>query len=134
VKCTARSEKGWLRQTAVILVAHSHRDGVTRTPRIRSVTSTASYIAVHPFSAALLEGCTPAFGNLVEAIKRQEISHDDDPGYAQQILNAIVRSNEPAFTLAKQKSPGKIDAACSLMTCFDRANVGQKPCSPLVVL
>ena len=28
----------------------------------------ASYIAAHPFSAALLEGCTPAFGNLFEAI------------------------------------------------------------------
>jgi phage terminase large subunit-like protein len=94
----------------------------------------ASYIAAHPFSAALLERCTPAFGNLFEAIKRQEISHDDDPAYAQQILNAIVRSNERAFTLAKQKSRGKIDAAYALMMCFDRANVRQKPRSPLVVL
>ena len=49
-------------------------------------------------------------------------------------LNAIVRSNERAFMLAKQKSRGKIEAAYALMMCFGRANVRQKPRSPLVVL
>jgi len=65
---------------------------------------------------------------------KRSISHDDDPAYAQQILNAIVRSNERAFMLAKQKSRGKIEAAYALMMCFGRANVRQKPRSPLVVL
>lgn len=81
-----------------------------------------------------LERCTPAFGNLYEAIKRQEISHDDDPPFAQQILNAIVRNNERGFTLAKQKSRGKIDAAYALMMAFDRAQHPIKALSPLVVL
>lgn len=81
-----------------------------------------------------LERCTPAFGNLYEAIKRQEISHGDDPAYSRQILNAIVRNNERGFTLAKQKSRGKIDCAYALMMCFDRASVKQKVRSPLVVL
>jgi phage terminase large subunit-like protein len=80
-----------------------------------------------------LERCTPAFGNLFEAIKRQVISHDDDPGYAQQILNAIVR-NKRGLTVAKQKSRGKIDCAYALIMCFDRASVRQKVRSPLVVL
>lgn len=81
-----------------------------------------------------LERSTPAFGNLYEAIKRGEISHDGDQQYAQQILNGIVRSNERGFTLAKAKSRGKIDAAYALMMCFDRASVRQKVRSPLVVL
>jgi len=81
-----------------------------------------------------LERMTPAFGNLYEAIKRSEISHDGDPVYAQQILNGIVRSNERGFTLAKRKSRGKIDAAYALAMVFDRASVKQKVRSPLVVL
>ncbi|WP_338093140.1 terminase TerL endonuclease subunit [Mycolicibacterium obuense] len=67
-------------------------------------------------------------------MKRSEISHDGDPRFAQQILNAIVRNNERGFTLAKRKSRGKIDAAYALMMCFDRASVIEKPRSPLVVL
>ncbi|TFV61402.1 hypothetical protein E4P42_00425 [Mycobacterium sp. PS03-16] len=81
-----------------------------------------------------LERCTPAFGNLYEAIKRRELSHDGDPTYAQQILNAVVRSNERGFTLAKQKSRGKIDCAYALMMAFDRAQVKPKARSPLIVL
>lgn len=81
-----------------------------------------------------LERMTPAFGNLFEAIKRQEISHDDDPAYARQIMNAVVRNNERGFTLAKQKSRGKIDCAYALAMCFARASVPVKARSPLVVL
>jgi phage terminase large subunit-like protein len=81
-----------------------------------------------------LERMTPAFGDLFEAIKRQEISHYGDPVYAQQILNAVPRLNERGFTLAKRKSRGKIDCAYALMMCFARASVKQKVRSPLVVL
>lgn len=77
---------------------------------------------------------TPAFGALYEAIKRQEISHDGDQQYAQQILNGIVRNNEHGFTLQRQKSRGKIDAAYALMMCFARASLKPKVRSPLVVL
>ncbi|AQT79194.1 hypothetical protein B1R94_07815 [Mycolicibacterium litorale] len=81
-----------------------------------------------------LERMTPAFGNLFEAIKRQEISHDGDPAFAQQILNAVPRLNERGFTLAKRKSRGKIDCAYALAMCFDRASVKQTVRSPLAVL
>jgi len=44
------------------------------------------------------------------------------------------RSNERAFTLAKQKSRGKIDAAYALMMFSTGPTSDQKPRSPLVVL
>ena len=81
-----------------------------------------------------LERMVPAFGSLYEAIRRQEISHDGNPVYAQQILNGITRPNERGFTLAKRKSRGKIDAAYALAMVFSRAQIKPKVRSPLVVL
>jgi phage terminase large subunit-like protein len=80
-----------------------------------------------------LERMTPAFGDLYEAIRRGELSHDGDALYTQQILNAVPRLNERGFTLAKCKSRGKIDAADALTMAFARASVKQKVRSPLVV-
>lgn len=48
-----------------------------------------------------LERMTPTFGDLFEAIKRQEVSHSGDSQYAQQLLNAVPRLTERGFTLAK---------------------------------
>lgn len=84
--------------------------------------------------AQSLERMTPAFGNLYEAIKRGEISHDGDARYAQQILNGVMRPNERGFTLAKAKSRGKIDAAYALAMAHSRAQIKPKVRSPLVVL
>ena len=39
----------------------------------------------------------------------------------RQVLNAIPRYNERAFTLAKSKSHGKIDAAVALCLAYDQA-------------
>lgn len=61
-----------------------------------------------------VEQMTPAVGGLYELIQRGEISHDGDPAFAAQVLNAIPRFNEQGFTLAKRKSRGKIDAAVAL--------------------
>jgi phage terminase large subunit-like protein len=67
-----------------------------------------------------LERMTPAFGSLLEAVKRAEISHDGQVEFTTQILNAIPRYNERGFTLQKSKSRGKIDAAYALAMCHDR--------------
>lgn len=81
-----------------------------------------------------LERMTPAFGALLEAIKRGEISHDGQTDFTTQILNAVPRYNERGFTLAKAKSRGKIDAAYALAMMFDRAQHTAPRRSPLVVL
>lgn len=84
----------------------------------------------HPQS---LERMTPAFGELFEMIKRGELSHDGDPAFTAQILNAVPRYNERGFTLAKAKSRGRIDACYALAMATAMAG-RSKPRSPLVVL
>lgn len=81
-----------------------------------------------------LERMTPAFGGLLEAIKRGEISHDGDLAYATQVLNGVPRFNERGFTLQKAKSRGKIDAAYALAMMFDRAQHPVRAREPLFVL
>lgn len=78
-----------------------------------------------------LERMTPAFGSLFELIKRGEMTHDGDQGFATQVLNAIPRFNERGFTLQKANSRGRIDAAYALAMCFDRAQ-HQRVRPPLV--
>lgn len=81
-----------------------------------------------------LERMTGAFGALFEAIKRGEITHDDDPAFRAQILSAVARFNERGFTLAKSKSRGRIDACYALAMAADRALLAPPPRSPLVIL
>lgn len=81
-----------------------------------------------------IERTTPAFGQLFEMLKRGEITHDGDPMFAEQILNAIPRYNERGFTLAKAKSRGKIDACYALMMAIDRALHARPARPPLAVL
>lgn len=64
---------------------------------------------------------TPAVGATYEAIKRLELTHDDDPGLTAQVLNAVARMNDSGFTLAKGKSRGKIDAAVAMAIAYHRA-------------
>lgn len=61
-----------------------------------------------------VETMSPATGAAMEMIKRAEVSHDGDPVFAAQVLNAVPRFNERGFMLAKAKSRGRIDAAVSL--------------------
>lgn len=66
-----------------------------------------------------LERMTPAVGNLYESIQRGELTHDNDAQFTTQILNAVPRYNERGFTLSKEKSNGKIDAAVALVMVWD---------------
>ena len=68
-----------------------------------------------------VERMTSAVGSTFELIKRGDLSHDGDPAFTAQVLNAIPRFNERGFTLQKQKSRGKIDAAIALCLAVDRA-------------
>lgn len=79
-----------------------------------------------------LERMTGAIGQLYEAIQQGRISHDGDPLFATQVLNAVPRFNERGFTLAKGKSRGRIDSAIALSLALDRAQHPAAEVIPLV--
>ena len=81
-----------------------------------------------------IERMSPACGDLYQAIKDSRITHDGDKSFTSQILNAVPRYNDRGFTLAKQKSRGKIDAAVALAMCNALVNQKIRPRSPLVAL
>lgn len=68
-----------------------------------------------------VERMTPIIGNLYELIKNNGLSHDGDEVFTTQILNAVPRFNDRGFTLAKNKSRGRIDATIALGLAVDRA-------------
>jgi len=68
-----------------------------------------------------VERMTTAIGFLYTAIMGGQLTHDGDLAFTRQVLNAIPRYNERAFTLAKSKSFGKIDAAIALALAYDQA-------------
>jgi phage terminase large subunit-like protein len=68
-----------------------------------------------------VERMTAAIGFLYKAILGGELTHEDDPLFTNQVLNAVPRYNDRAFTLAKSKSRGKIDAAIALALAYDQA-------------
>jgi phage terminase large subunit-like protein len=81
-----------------------------------------------------LERMTPAIGNLYKIIQKGEMTHDGDPAFGTQVLNAVPRMNERGFTLAKdpKKSRGRIDACIALALAIDRAHNDQAPMEPMV--
>jgi phage terminase large subunit-like protein len=68
-----------------------------------------------------VERMTAAVGSLYEAIMGGSLTHDGDPAFETQILNAVPRFSERGFTLEKKKSRGKIDAAIALALAYDQA-------------
>lgn len=64
---------------------------------------------------------TTIVGDTYAAIMRGQITHDGDENFTRQVLNAVPRYNERAFTLEKSKSHGKIDAAIALCLAYDQA-------------
>lgn len=80
------------------------------------------------------ERMVPAFGALLEAIKRGEICHDGDRAFTTQILAGVPRYSERGFTLQKNKSRDRIDAAYALAMAYDRAQHTAPERSPVVVL
>ena len=81
-----------------------------------------------------LERMSPAFGSLLEAVKRGELSHDGDTAFTTQVLNGIPRYSERGFTLAKGRSRGKIDAAYALAMAHDTAMRAAPAKPPVFVL
>lgn len=81
-----------------------------------------------------VERMTTVIGNLYELIKNKELSHDGDESFSTQVLNAVPRFSERGFTLQKNKSRGRIDAAIALSLAVDRAHHKQKPKPAIVVL
>ncbi len=81
-----------------------------------------------------IERMSPATGALYEAIMNGQITQPGDKMFTQQILNAVPRYNERGFTLTKQKSNGKIDAAVALVMAHDLAIHPVKPRPPLTCL
>lgn len=73
-----------------------------------------------------VERMTPIIGELYKAVMNGEITHNRDPQFTQQVLNAVPRLNERGFTLSKGKSRGKIDAAIALALAHDRASHKKK--------
>lgn len=68
-----------------------------------------------------VETMTRAVSALYEGINTAKITHDDDRAFTNQVLGAVPRYNDRAFTLAKSKSRGKIDAAIALALAYDQA-------------
>lgn len=79
-----------------------------------------------------IERMTGAVGQLYEAIRKREISHDGDEMFAAQVLNAEARYNDRGFTLSKPKSRGKIDAAIALALAYDQALRHAEPAAPSI--
>jgi phage terminase large subunit-like protein len=84
-----------------------------------------------------LERMTPACGGAYELIKGEQpgLSHDGDPEFRKQALNAVMQLNQRGFTLKKKtpESPDKIDAAVALCIATNLA-VNHVARPPLVVL
>jgi phage terminase large subunit-like protein len=80
---------------------------------------------------------TPACGGAYELIKGEQpgLSHDGDPEFRKQALNAVMQLNQRGFTLKKKtpESPDKIDAAVALCIATNLA-VNHVARPPLVVL
>jgi len=74
-----------------------------------------------------LERMTPAVGAAFQAIKRGEMSHDEDQAFETQVLHGIARYNERGFTLARSRDANKIDAAVAMCICLHDALVKPAP-------
>lgn len=63
----------------------------------------------------------PACGHLYEMIVNQQLAHDGNPVFADQVMSAAQRIKDSGWTLSKGKSKRKIDAVIALAMAVDRA-------------
>ena len=70
-----------------------------------------------------VERMTPIVGAAYEAIRRRELSHDDDRHLERHVVAAVTRPNERGFTISKAKSREKIDAAIAMCLAVHEALV-----------
>jgi phage terminase large subunit-like protein len=69
----------------------------------------------------------PAIGTLYECIVNQQLAHDGDPMFTDQVLSAVPRQTDAGLRLSKGKSRRKIDAAIALAMAVDRATRREDP-------
>jgi phage terminase large subunit-like protein len=80
-----------------------------------------------------LERMTPAVAGTFDAIRKGVLTHDGDPAFTEQVLNAAPRFNEAGFVLSKTKSAAKIDAAvamCMMQRAVETPTPVRRWCSP----
>jgi phage terminase large subunit-like protein len=70
-----------------------------------------------------VETMTPIVGSTYEALRRREVTHDDDRLFERHVLAAQTRPNERGFTLSKGKSKEKIDACIAMCLAVHEALV-----------
>jgi phage terminase large subunit-like protein len=102
----------YLRQAAAVyrLVAAYYDPRYFDLPA-RMLTDEGLAMVEHPQS---LERMTPAVAGTFDAIRKGVLTHDGDPTFTEQVLNAAPRFNEAGFILSKTKSVAKIDAAVAM--------------------
>jgi phage terminase large subunit-like protein len=60
------------------------------------------------------ERMTEIVGGTYEALRRKEITHDNDRLFERHVLAAVTRPNERGFTISKGKSRDKIDGCIAM--------------------
>lgn len=67
----------------------------------------------------------PIIGSTYQLIIERKVTNTGDPGFRQQVLNAIPRPSEAGFTLYKQKNGAafKIDAAIALCMAISMTDI-----------
>jgi phage terminase large subunit-like protein len=83
--------------------------------------------------AQSVERMTSICGDLYTSVRQGKVTHDADPQFREQVLNAIVRPNQSGFTLSKGKSRGHIDAAVALGLAAVMAHQKEKRHYPVAV-
>ena len=68
-----------------------------------------------------VERMTGIVGAAYEAIRRHDVTHDDDKLFERHVLSAVTRPNERGFTISKGKSRDKIDAAIAMCLALHQA-------------
>lgn len=73
------------------------------------------------------ERMIPLVGTLFDLVKQGRFSHDGDQVFDTHVLNAVPRFYDGGFTLAKNKSRGRIDAAIAAALMAGRAVRHEEP-------
>ena len=74
-----------------------------------------------------VERMTPIIGATYEALRRKEITHDNDLLFERHVLAAVTRANERGFTLSKGRSRDKIDAVIAMCLAAHQALTATAP-------
>jgi phage terminase large subunit-like protein len=73
------------------------------------------------------ERMTPIVGAAYDAIRRKEMTHDDDREFERHVLAAVTRPNERGFTISKARSRDKIDAAIAMCLALHAIELPPEP-------